>query len=223
MKLRKTVAALAASTVAVSAMALSASAVYTDGGVGSIDGSGMFTLDLVAEGIDYENITQVTFTIEATTDADFGGGVMFNGTACGWSQDESNFYSGPEGDKDLKCVATGDLTYTLTVDVPAGIYGTYTDEDFYAQICVQEWWGDDVKITAYDVVCGDAAPAEEEVTAPAEEEVTAPAEEETTAGDVDAATDSSKGSPDTGVADVAVVAGLAIVAAVAVLVSKKRK
>lgn len=43
------------------------------------------------------------------------------------------------------------------------------------------------------------------------------------AGDVDAAADSSKGSPDTGVADVAAVAGLAIVACGAVLVSKKRK
>ncbi len=55
----------------------------------------------------------------------------------------------------------------------------------------------------------------------------APAEDATTeapaAGDVAGTTDSSKGSPDTGVEDVAVVAGLAIVAAGAVLVSKKRK
>lgn len=43
------------------------------------------------------------------------------------------------------------------------------------------------------------------------------------AGDVAAATSSTKGSPDTGVADVAAVAGLAIVAAGAILVSKKRK
>ncbi len=43
------------------------------------------------------------------------------------------------------------------------------------------------------------------------------------AGDVDAATDSSKGSPDTGIADVAAVAGLAIVAGGAVVLSKKRK
>lgn len=43
------------------------------------------------------------------------------------------------------------------------------------------------------------------------------------AGDVEAATDSSKGSPDTGVADVAAVAGLAIVACGAALVAKKRK
>jgi len=42
-------------------------------------------------------------------------------------------------------------------------------------------------------------------------------------GDVEAATDSSKGSPDTGVADVAAVAGLAVLAAGAVVVAKKRK
>ena len=43
------------------------------------------------------------------------------------------------------------------------------------------------------------------------------------AGDVAAATDSSKGSPDTGIEDVAVVAGLAAVAAGAFVVAKKRK
>ena len=72
-----------------------------------------------------------------------------------------------------------------------------------------------------------AEEAEEEEEAPAEEETTeeeAPAVEEApAAGDVAGTTDSSKGSPDTGVEDVAVVAGLAIVAAGAVLVSKKRK
>ncbi len=71
--------------------------------------------------------------------------------------------------------------------------------------------------------------AEEEVEEEAEEEVEEEAAEEEVeeeapaAGDVAGETDSSKGSPDTGVEDVAVVAGLAIVAAGAVLVSKKRK
>lgn len=45
----------------------------------------------------------------------------------------------------------------------------------------------------------------------------------TAAGDVDGATDSTKGSPDTGVADVAVVAGLAVLAGGAFIVAKKRK
>ena len=82
---------------------------------------------------------------------------------------------------------------------------------------------DDEDVDADDDDDEDAAPAETTavVAAPAEDVVAttaAPA-----AGDVAAATNSSKGSPDTGVADVAAVAGLAIVAGGAVLVAKKRK
>lgn len=58
---------------------------------------------------------------------------------------------------------------------------------------------------------------EEAVEETAVEEVVA------TTGDVDAAVVSSKGSPDTGIADVAAVAGIAVVAAGAVVVAKKRK
>lgn len=63
-----------------------------------------------------------------------------------------------------------------------------------------------------------AAPAATEAVVTTAAQTQAPA-----AGDVAAATTSTKGSPDTGVADVAAVAGLAIVAAGAVLVAKKRK
>ena len=72
------------------------------------------------------------------------------------------------------------------------------------------------------------APAAEETAAPAEE-AAAPAAAEVTAapapatGDVAAATDSTKGSPNTGIEDVAVVAGLALVAGGALVVAKKRK
>ncbi len=80
---------------------------------------------------------------------------------------------------------------------------------------ITEWSKVEVTFEVYGME-ETAAPAED-AEAPAED-VAAPE-----AGDVDASTDSSKGSPDTGVEDVAVVAGLAIVAAGAVLVSKKRK
>lgn len=50
------------------------------------------------------------------------------------------------------------------------------------------------------------------------EEAAAPA-----AGDVTAATDSTKGSPDTGIADIAVVSGTAVLAAGALVLTKKRK
>ena len=62
----------------------------------------------------------------------------------------------------------------------------------------------------------EAAPAEE-TAAPAAEEA-APA-----AGDVAAATDSTKGSPETGIADVAVVAGLAVAAGAGIALTRKRK
>ncbi len=49
------------------------------------------------------------------------------------------------------------------------------------------------------------------------------ADEAPAAGDVDASTDSSKGSPDTGVEDVAVIGGLAILAGAAIAFTRKRK
>ena len=68
------------------------------------------------------------------------------------------------------------------------------------------------------------APVEETVAeAVVEESAPAADAEAPSAGDVSGETASSKGSPDTGIEDVAVVAGLAIVAGGAVLVSKKRK
>lgn len=74
-----------------------------------------------------------------------------------------------------------------------------------------------------------AAPEEtvEETAAPEPAAETGAAPAETTpavaTGDVSAATTSSKGSPDTGIADVAAVAGIAVLAAGAVVVAKKRK
>ena len=94
----------------------------------------------------------------------------------------------------------------------------------------------DEYVAQYGEPDDDAAPAEEPIEEetpdeelPADEPedtaiTEAPVEETAAAaGDVDAATDSSKGSPDTGIADVAAIAGIAIVAAGAVLVSRKRK
>lgn len=83
-------------------------------------------------------------------------------------------------------------------------------------------------VDADDAADEDDADADDEVpaettAAPAETTAAPATSQAPAAGNVDAATDSSKGSPDTGVADVAAVAGLAIVAGGAVLVAKKRK
>lgn len=68
-----------------------------------------------------------------------------------------------------------------------------------------------IEFTVTGLGGGEAAPA-------AVEETPAPA-----AGNVAAATDSSKGSPETGVEDVAAIAGLALVAGAAIALTRKRK
>ena len=180
-----------------------------------------------------------------------GGSVITSCNGSQFTDEEWNTYNWPSNewwgviDDDLglatqapekECLTekVGDYTYKVSKTLSA-------EERFLAKSdCVQiglQEWGDtmnDYKViecACYDdagnlmisfdfygnpTLGGGAAEAPAE-DAPAAD-TSAPA-----AGDVAGATDSSKGSPDTGVEDVAVVAGLAIVAAGAVLVSKKRK
>ena len=141
---------------------------------------------------------------------------------------------------------------TLNVDESNCLYAI-DSPDAYAQIALSEWGQDMSQIVVKGMQCYDEAgnlviafdgegnlvsgaadtaddaaadttdEANEAVTLPATDEDKPVVTEEPAAGDVAAATDSTKGSPDTGVADVAAVAGLAIVAAGAVVVAKKRK
>ncbi|MCR4779919.1 MAG: hypothetical protein K5876_02365 [Ruminiclostridium sp.] len=90
----------------------------------------------------------------------------------------------------------------------------------FAELQVQNWWNGTeagAKVEAIRFLAADGSVVATFGQAP---QVIAPAP---VTGDVDAATDSSKGSPDTGAADVAAVAGLAVIAAGAVAVAKKRK
>lgn len=145
----------------------------------------------------------------------------------------------------IQAETLGDYTYQLTLNVDdSNCFYAPDVSDAYAQIALSEWGQDMSQIVvkgmqAYDsngnlVIAFDGegnrvdnatveeAPAEEAPVVDVEDvptvDLTAPS-----AGDVDAATDSSKGSPDTGIADVAAAAGLAIVAGGAVVLSKKRK
>lgn len=142
-------------------------------------------------------------------------------------------------DPDKRCVTTkvGDHTYVIVCDIEEGYNNFYSTADC-VQIGVQEWGQDMSQMVVLSVSCLDAAgntlisfdekgvatvgggaPAAE-TQAPAAQ---APAAQAPAAGDVAAATNSTKGSPDTGAEDVAVAAGLAIVAVGAALVSKKKK
>ena len=147
-----------------------------------------------------------------------------------------------DSSKAIQLEKVGDYTYKAVCPIDDDNY--VVDNAQLVQICVQDWSGvtwwamrvDSMKVldasgnmligwdSTGNVIGATAAPAEEAAPAPAEE-TPAPAEDTPapTTGDVAAATDSSKGSPDTGVADVAAVAGLAVVAAGALIVAKKSK
>ena len=105
-----------------------------------------------------------------------------------------------------------DSTGTVTVDLPGGRDGVYIIS------AVSETETIVPPITLVKVVVDEDAIVNNLEDNGAQEITDAP---ET--GDVDAATDSSKGSPDTGIADVAAVAGIAVLAAGAFIVAKNRK
>lgn len=184
-------------------------------------------------------------------DGNFGGGIVLSSQADGntthnWNAkqfwgviDEDLELETIDENKDLRLAKEGDYTYRLTMPIDEDNF--VVDNAQLVQICIQDWSGVTfwaMKVKSMEVkdesgnimiswdengkcnlapVGATAAPAEEAtVTA-------APASDVAAAGDTAAATTSSKGSPDTGVADVAAVAGIAVVAAGAFIVSKKQK
>ena len=202
-------------------------------------------------GIDVTTIAraEVTFTVCEGESRDWfeggcGGSVVISSNGSQHTDEEWTKYNWPSRewwgviDEDLgletqdpakKCLTekVGDYTYKIVCDIPADERPLAKSE--CVQVGLQEW-GDtmnDYMVTEFALFndAGELLISYDFYGNPtlggAASAPSAPA-----AGDVDASTDTSapsKGSPDTGVEDVAVVAGLAIVAAGAVLVSKKRK
>ena len=165
--------------------------------------------------------TQIDQTV---WDSWHGGQVGTNSALGGW--------------KTLVDYSTDNDLGNLTIDVDAGTF-TYLsdtplfdqaeqDQGGYAHIWLMDWSSEDaLRGVGFDILDKDGNNLLEaaEAPAPTVEETAAVVEEAPapTAGDVAAATDSSKGNPNTGVEDVAAVAGLALVAAGAVVIAKKRK
>lgn len=202
-------------------------------------------------GIDYASVAKISTVVKAI-DPDFqdgglGGSVIWsqNGGDIGLSGALFDKYNWPSNeywgyvdealeidtlatDKPVQAYKIADYTYQIDLDVSG--MNAIANGDAASIGCMQagiQYWGNDMSdyeiqsFTVYDKagtkllefdgkgVCtytaGGAASA-------------APA-----AGDVAAATDSSKGSPDTGIADVAAIAGIAVLAGGAFIVAKKRK
>ena len=217
MKLKKIVAAIAAAAVAVSTMAISAFAIkdYPDG----------YTLDLIAEGYTVTDVYGVKITLSGDFSGSLGGGVGFNSASTGWEQHE---WGDTTAAKEFD--VTTNNVITLVKDAPVFKETDVTDPtNPYAQIWMQQWWGDNelVVIDSVEVLGADGvvltAAAKEE--APAEEVVEEEiVEEEITEEVVEEAPEADTTTEATATGNVAVasIAAVMALAGAAALVSKKR-
>ena len=210
--------------------------IYSDGTFDAAD------KDVIDYGLDLTQIASVEVTFQAT-DPDWfegatGGAIVLS------SKSEANADHNWNGksfwgvvDEDLG-IATQDATqavclekigdYTYKAVMPVDDTNCVYEDAQLCQIAVQEWGSDMSPMAVTSMVVKDGS-GNTMISFDANGNATvgggssASADDAAAAGDVDASTDSSKGSPDTGVADVAAVAGLAVVAAGAFIVAKKRK
>ena len=203
-------------------------------------------------GIDCPNVGSVQITFTPATPEDFenlfqGAVIVSSGPTLSadhnWNQKEfagvndSDLGFTASDEKELTCEKTGDYTYTVTCpvdDTNSFLEDAMADPSAYAQVAVADYGSDFSDITITKLELFDKSGASMAVfdgkgnltssaSAAATTTTTSSDTQAATAGDTTAATDSSKGSPDTGIEDVAVVAGLALVAGGAIAVAKKRK
>ncbi len=193
------------------------------------DENGLDALDK-GEGLDIMTVYGVRFILDYDEkDIEngiwFGGGIGANSNSTGWKQFG---WSNIEGDQDLSLDLNA-KSITWLSDAPV-----FAADDTYCQLWIQNWGGNwgvkeaqlldkDGNVISFE---GNAAAAEETTAAeptPVDETASGVDAGTATAGDTTAATNSSKGSPNTGIADVAAIAGIAVAAAGAVVLTKKRK
>ena len=186
MKLKSILASVSACAIAVSAMALSASAALTNG-----DADGNYVYDIMADGIAPTDVygAQLVFEMADGWQTDgAGGGLIYNSDSTGWASTEWGFSGEGENVKDVPVTVDGNtITLTLLSDT-----AVFVSSDTYAQIVCQAWWGADATVVSLNAL--DAAgnvlgevPVETttttEETTTTTEETTTTAEETTTAGE----------------------------------------
>ena len=232
MNMKKIMAGVVASALAVSTMAVAASAAdyestYTQSVTAdkiNINDDGTFYSQLQVG-----HVAEVTVTATYTT-ADGATGYALIGTDWGEPTAECNAVkmtgawngAGFGLPEDVVTAANGDFS-GITLDFNVEV--TDIASDVQAQV---DAWGEEAIADIQIIIIGANSPYASgfgtvkiaEKAAAADD--TAAAEDTAAAGDTSAPTASDKGAADTGVEGVAVVAGLAIVAAGAVIVAKKR-
>lgn len=241
-KVMTAVGAAAAAALTVSFAAGASVAPVENPAAGLEAGSGSWKVllrsEAVDQGVKVEDVAK--FTLRFTTDdpeffeGQFGGSLFMT---CGpasdtpedhnWVQsnwwgvvDEALEINTQNPDEAILTTKVGDYTYELSIDVNETncLYANST----YAGAGLQEWGSDMSQLvvlgaTFYDA-SGNVLIAYDGSGNVVSGNTSAPA-----TGSADAATDSSNGSPQTGVEDMAAAAGLAILAGGAALIARKRK
>lgn len=283
MKIAKILSAAAAAVVAVSAVAVSASADFRaiSGGAQYLlaDGSGNYGICLFSDGtnkdgvpamsidgLDLSAITHVAFTFDVIDDADnrdwwdgMGGGAIvvsahsdltsadadlynkYNWASAGnfWGVvDEDLGLETLDAAQGISAVKVGDYTYKIESDVINPVANGDIGNLSLYRVFMQAWsfTMSDIEViktelsdsngnilATFDAMgnltLGGSAATTTDDTASAGDDTASDA----TAATTTTTTTTEKGSPDTGVEGVAAVAGIAVVAAGAVVLSKKRK
>ena len=141
----------------------------------------------------------------------FGGSVGTNCPSRGWYQ--HNFANG-DGDELTFVESDGSITYMSEDPI-------FSEDDGYAFAFFQSWGGP-IGVKSFELLDKDGNVIDYETEA-VETVVDAVVEAVVDAAVEEAAVDANKANPNTGVADVAVVAGIAVAAAGAAVIAKKRK
>lgn len=147
----------------------------------------------------------VTFDDAQLADEEFwvGGGTGANSDSTGWAAHE---WGKASGEKEI----TPDFENGTIVWFNDG--SIFTEDESFAQLWIQTWGGTVTVDSVEVMVANDVAESTDTDT-----------DTDTDAGETETEADDNKGNPDTGVAGVAVAAGVVALAGAAVVVSRKRK
>lgn len=209
MSIKRILAAAAASVVAVSATSVIASAKLANPNSGE-----NYLFDLMAEGYTVTDVYGVTFTISGDfAETGVGGGIGFNSASTGWDQHE---WGNADAAKEI--TITEDNKITLLGTAPAFAESDTTGDNPYAQIFLQQWWGNDATVEKVEILGKDGAVLTASATPESKPEESKPEESKPEESKTE-----TKPNVDTGVEGVAAVVGVAVVAAGALVVAKKRK
>lgn len=225
MKLKKIFAALAATAVAAT-MSISALAVDIETTIDSdaVTPGANFMADFDAANVDAKESAKVTITFTiADETAGFGGGFVLSTKANNWVAVE---FGNADSGKEIIAEATANAgEYTITREVAADFFDAHVAgaEGEYAQIALQQWWGNaPIVVTEVAVEMKDGSVykfSEGPVADEAPEETPDPEEDED--GDTAPEEEEDDNAGNTGLVGLSV-AGLAVAGA-AVVATKKRK